>query len=279
MELYLAQNEVGLHYLDAGPSEAAIPYFKDARETLKAMAATHGKVVSRVAAIKEFLAIVDHNLVMAYDQADAARYHAGPRRAVVREAYEICDKLGLVKLLSPDHRLIYASSCLEMADYKEEDGEEPDPDLLLNSERLFNEKLQENPDQQQAQGMLVLVRLRLADALTARGRVDEAARWRTLAPSPARGKPELFYMVATTFSSNAELVGKYPTKLNPQQLEIRRSRLTKHAISMLHEAITDGFKDVGRLRNDPAFAPFLSDPEFRSILLDLEFPTDPFAAQ
>ncbi len=276
-ELYLAQHEVGLHYLDAGPTEAAIPYFKEARETLKAMVATHGKVVSRVAEIKELLAVVDHNLTMAYDQADAARYYTGPRRDVVREAYEICDKLGLVKPLSPNLRWIYASSCLETADYEEEDGEKPNPDLLLNSERLFNAKLKENPDHQEARGMLVITRLRLADALTARGRIDEGARWRTLAPSTARGNPELFYAIATTFSSSAELVGKYPTKLKPQQLEARRSRLQKRAISMLHEASVDGLTDWRRVRDERSFDPLRSDPEFQTVVLDIQFPRSPIA--
>ena len=276
LELHVAQRELGELYRDAGDGEAAIPYYKRARETLKTMAGRHGKLVSRVAVIQEWLAALDHNLAMAYGQAEAARDHAGPRRAVVRETYEICDKLGLVKPLSPSHRMIYAYSCLEMADYQEDDGEKPDLDLLFTSERLWNAMQQENPDHHEARGMLVIARLALVDELAARGRVDEAARWRTSAPSPARGNPELFYVIATTFSSNAELVGKYPTKLNPQQLEARRRRLKKHAISMLHEAVTDGFKDVGRLRNDPAFAPFLSDPEFRTILSDLVF-RDPFA--
>jgi hypothetical protein len=47
--------------------------------------------------------------------------------------------------------------------------------------------------------------------------------------------------------------------------------------SMLREAVAGGFKDVGRLRNEPAFAPIRCTPEFQAIVSDLELPSDRFA--
>jgi hypothetical protein len=46
---------------------------------------------------------------------------------------------------------------------------------------------------------------------------------------------------------------------------------------MLRESVADGFKDAKRLRDEPAFAPIRSTPEFQRIVSDVEFPRDPFA--
>ncbi len=214
---------------------------------------------------------------MAYDQADSARYYAGPRRDVVCEANEICDKLSLLKPLSLHLRRIYAHTCLDLADYQEDDGEKSDLNLILTSERLWDQIHQDDSTSAEARGMLVFVRLRLADELAARGRVEEASEWRKRSPSTARGIPELLYDVATNLALNAEFVGNYPTKLDAQQLATRRGRYRKNAMAMLHEAVADGFKDLGRVRNDPLFTSFRSDPEFQAIMLDMQFPTFPIA--
>ena len=87
------------------------------------MAASHGRMVSRMAKILGDLAQVDYNLRVATD-ADIVRY-AAPRRAAISEAYEICDKLSFVQPLSPELRRVYADGCLNMSLYHEEDGGRP----------------------------------------------------------------------------------------------------------------------------------------------------------
>jgi hypothetical protein len=76
---------------------------------------------------------------------------------------------------------------------------------------------------------------------------------------------------------NARFLGKWPTKLSPVQLGTRRRRYEEEAVAMLREAVADGFKDIGRVRNESLFTSFRSDPEFRAIMLDLQFPNDPIA--
>ena len=230
-----------------------------------------------MAAIQRALAEVDHNLTMSYENSDPVRYFAGPRREIATELYEICDKLTLIQPLPARLRRPYAGSCLDMADYRVDDGEPADIALELKAERLWDQLLRESPEDNSVRGMLVLARRHLADALEDRGRIVEAWSWRNRSLAPARGKPGLFYQVATVYALNAWFVGKSPTNLSPAQLDVRRARLTKHGNSMLREAVADGFRDPVRLRSDPDLGPLRSSPEFPALILDLEFPADPFA--
>ncbi len=195
-DLHIAQRELGEMYIDTAQgnaAEAAIPHYNAARATLNAMAAKHGKLVSRMVAIQEGLAEVDYNLSMAYDNSDPTRYFDGPRREIVTEFYQICDKLGLVKPLSRNLRKAYASSTVEMVDYAELDGERIDLDLLLRAEQLWEGLFREDPTNNEARGMLVVVRRTLADELDARGRSDEAMRLARPIPGdrPGRSRPAL----------------------------------------------------------------------------------------
>jgi len=275
-QLYLAQREVAVANVDAAKWHDAFAEYETARKTLKTMGLNYGGVVSRMASIQGALAVADFNLSEAYENADPVRY-AGPMRAVISEAYEICAKLSLVLQPFPrDLRKIYAQSCFGMADYQEEDGANPDLDLIRKSEQLWEEILLDDPGNNEARGFLVIVRRKLADELADRGRFDEASRRRSQSLSSARGKPELLYQIATVYVLNAGFVGKWPTKLDIRRLEARRRRFLEDAVSMLREARAAGLKDLGRLRNEPTFASIRSTPEFKAILTDLVF-ADPFA--
>jgi hypothetical protein len=276
-ELVVTHNELGRFHLENTHQwEAAISSFEMARETLKKMVRKHGNLVSRMVQIQGSLAEVDHNLSGAQQISDPIRYFAGPGRAIETEKYRICDKLSLVQQLSHNLRKVYAHSCLSMFDLQKEDAEKPDLELILKAERLWVEIDREAPTSDEARGMLVVARRWLADELDARGRRDEASRWRGQSLTTARGNPDLLYELATFFALNARLVGKWPTKLTPEQLGTRRRRYEEEAFAMLREAVADGFRDARRLRNDPEFAPLRSAPAFRAIIPDLEFPTDPF---
>jgi hypothetical protein len=93
----------------------------------------------------------------------------------------------------------------------------------------------------------------------------------------ARGNPGLFYQLATVYALNAWFVGKCPSKLSAYELETRRLQFIQHGLSMLNEAIADGFRDLKQLRDDPELASLRSSPNFQAIVLDVQFPANPFA--
>jgi hypothetical protein len=123
----------------------------------------------------------------------------------------------------------------------------------------------------------VVVRRRLAAELADRGQGGEAARWRSRAVEMVRGKPELSYTLALFYARQAGLTGQVPTKLNDRQLDQRRRWFAAGAVAMLRQAVADGLHDAARLRDESLFEPLRSDPGFRAILADLEFPAEPFA--
>ena len=70
---------------------------------------------------------------------------------------------------------------------------------------------------------------------------------------------EILYDISVNYARKAGLAGKYPTKLDAQQLEQRRRRFMADAVAVLHQAVADGIKDAARLKNEPLFDPIRSD--------------------
>jgi tetratricopeptide (TPR) repeat protein len=276
IQLCLALEEIGLKGVAAAKWELAIRGFEGARQMLKLQAEKWGKMVSRAATIQESLANADYNLWCAYDS-DPPRY-AGPLRELTRELFEICEKLSLLQLPSWNLRIAHAQACLTQAGYRQDDGLPPDLGLLLKAERLWEGIHREGPTHLETRRDLVIVRRAIALALEERGQIDEAVERRRRSLTTARGYPELFFELAAGYAKGAALVGRVPTKLDAGQLESRRARLTAEAIAMLRESAADGFHDARRLRTEPALEPFQSLPEVALMVLDLEFPADPFAA-
>ena len=274
-QLSLAQEELGLHLGFAERWPETIRSREAVRRTLQDMVARHGKLVSRMARIQDRIAAADINLRLAYDS-DPRKY-ARARRELAAEAYEICDKLSLVQPLSWNLQVAHALASFALADYQAEDGVQPDLERILKAERLWAGILHQSPTNGMAQANLVIVRRRLAEELRARGRGEEAARWERCSLDPARGNPELLYEVALNSARDAGLVGHSPTKLNDQQLDQRRRRFAAGAVALLRQAVADGFHDAARLRNESLFEPLRTDPGFRAILADLDFPVEPFA--
>jgi hypothetical protein len=274
-QLTLVQEELGLLFISTEHWPDAIFSFDETRRTLENLANRHGKLVSRMATIQARIAAVDINLMSAY-ASDPVKY-AVACRAANAEAYGICEKLSLLRALSWNSRVAYAITSFAMADYQTEDALVPDLELIRQAERLWEAALRESPGNPMAEGALVVVRRRLADELTDRGQREEAAQWQRQSLDTARGKPELLYGVALEYAQNARLTGKLPTKLAADQLQDRRRRFEAGALDMLRQAAADGFKDAARLRSESAFEAIRSYPEFQAILVDIEFPAQPFS--
>lgn len=261
--------------LAAGKWDLAIRSLENARSTLRDQAARSRKMVSRMATIQDLLGQSDSNLRIAYES-DPVRY-ADRLRALSHEMFEICEKLSLIQPMSYNLRIVHAQSCLTEAEYRDEDGLGLDLDLLQKSERLWKAIFEEGPDNSSTRAALVIVRRKIAGAYEALGQNAEAASRRRESLAAARGYPDLLYELAVGHATGAGLIGRIPMKLDPQQRESRRALLTADAFAMLRAALADGFHDAVRLRKEQAFEPFRALPEFREILLDAQFPADPFA--
>ena len=94
MDLDSAYQEVGMHYLFTSEAAQAIPDFEAERRLLKDTAARPGQPPSRKAQVQVRLAGADLNLWNACDP--EMLKHTELRRALMIEAFEICDKLSLV---------------------------------------------------------------------------------------------------------------------------------------------------------------------------------------
>ncbi len=276
-QFWLVQDHLGQILTNAEHWQEAINGFEAARRTLKDMARRHGKLVSRMATIQSLIAASDINLREAY-ASDPVKY-AQASRALAAEAYEICDKISLFEPLSWNLRIAYAFTSFALADYQAEDGLCPELKLIQNAERLWGGILREQPTNAMAQAEIVVVRRRFADELADRGRGDEAARWAGCSLDTARGNPEMLYLLAIDYAKNATLTTKLPAKLSADQLQKRRRWFVAGAIAMLRQAAADGFNDAARLQKESTFGPIRSDPDFRAILADIEFPAQPFASQ
>jgi tetratricopeptide (TPR) repeat protein len=275
LNLRFAYEELGNKYINARRWGEAIETFETARRMLRSQAGRPGVSVSSLVTLQERLAQLDYNLRDAY--ANEAVRHAGTMRELTREMYEICERIGALKPLEWNQRIVHAQSAFDEAGYSEEEGHGPDLELLLKSERIWAGIYQQGPTHDLARANLLVVRRKIADVLEERGRSDEAAERRRQSLVTARGRPDLWYDIARGYAWSCGLVGKLPTKLDARRLASQRTQLAAEAIAMLREAVADGFRDVGKLRKEPDFDSIRSLPGIQAIIDDLEFPAEPFA--
>jgi Protein kinase domain len=275
-QLSLAEEELGLRYNIAERRPEAIAAFEQTRRTLLEMADRHGNLVSRMASIQARIASADFNLIDAY-ASDPVKYYAACRM-LAAEAYEICEKLSIVQPLSSNSRIVQATMAVAVADERVEDGQSPDLELFKKSERLWVAIRHDYHNDAVGNAELVVIRRRIADELADRGQCDEAAKWENRSLDTVRGKTEMLYQLAIDYARSAGLTGKLPTRLNAEQLAKRRNRFVAGAIAMLRQAAADGYKDAAHLKKELIFDPMRSDPQFRAIAADIEFPAQPFAS-
>lgn len=276
-ELSLVEEEFGILYTAAERWPEAIAAFEQTRQMLKEMAGRHRESVSKMANIQARIAVADFNLSEAYGS-DPMKY-AAKRRMLAAEAYEICDKLSIVKPLSSNCRIVQATMAFAVADHQVEDGQSPDLELFKKAERLWEAIRHDYKNDTVGNAELVVVRRWIADLLADRGERDEAAKWQNRSLDTALGKPELLYELAIDYARNAGLTGKLPTRLNPDQLEKRRLRFVAGAVATLRQAAADGFKDAARLKKEVTFDSTRSDCDFGVVVADIEFPAQAFATQ
>ena len=174
VQLSLALEEIGLKGVAAAKWELAIRSFESARQVLKQQAARWEKVVSREATIQQSLANADYNLWCAYDS-DPPRY-ARPLRELVRELFEICEKLSILQVPSWNLRIAHAQACVAQAGYRQDDGLPLDLGLLKKAERLWEGLHREGPTHLETRRDLVFVRRAIAARSRSAGRSTKQRR-------------------------------------------------------------------------------------------------------
>ena len=271
MNLVDAERELGIVFLDMQQWNQSIQSYRNARETLKSIRERHGKVVSRMVAIKETIAIDDFNLLNALSSNDEKL-----AQELVDEAYAICDKLDVIRPLSPKLRQVYAYVTHFKADAIAHSTGILDVDLNRKALQLFTGLLDEDSTSHYFRCFVVLIGLELADGLSTRGQTEEAKQVETKALKTARGHPEVCYQTAITFAVLANQTWMFRSKLNAQQSDALRRRYAGWVVPLLRAAAAAGFKDARRVRYDLRFASYRSDPAYQAVLMDMGFPDKGF---
>jgi tetratricopeptide (TPR) repeat protein/tRNA A-37 threonylcarbamoyl transferase component Bud32 len=58
-----------------------------------------------------------------------------------------------------------------------------------------------------------------------------------------------------------------------------RQSHARRAITALRRAVETGYSDLGQIRHDPVLEPLRTHPEFRELIMDISFPSDPFGSR
>jgi len=151
---------------------------------------------------------------------------------------------------------------------------------MRQAEEVLDRVARDNPDVAQYQSMKANQQLISASLLDQMGHRGEAmtAYEQALATyerilHPAAGYS---YNMACAHACLASLISTEPGELSPS----RRAEAARHldqAMAALHRAVQGGYRQVGLATRDPDLAPLRSRPDFQQLMLDLAFPTNPFA--
>jgi serine/threonine protein kinase len=264
-ELHQAQRELGIAYMDQEKHREAIEAYTTGRSTLDVMKERYGGLISRRVQVMEAIAADDHNLVQALtsaaegDELKASKFN--------NEAYEICEKLEVVRPLSINLRSIYAFTAFVKADELLATTGVPDVELNRKAAKLYESLLIDDPPKEfYNRCFLFLVRLELADALAARNLGDESKKVEDEASAVVHGRRDVLFQTALTYGSGTRDLESRESKLEPKARERLRKRYSGRVISLLREAVSAGYSDDERLRKDRDFSSFQSDPSFKAIV-------------
>jgi serine/threonine-protein kinase len=106
--------------------------------------------------------------------------------------------------------------------------------------------------------------------------VAKLDRARTLMERLTREDPQLRYELAAGYA----LLAGPPAEggiSSTQERDARGRSCTAHALEELGRLIDHGFRDPARIEGDPAFNALRASTEFKRLIQDLAFPSDPFA--
>src|SRR5262249_12322836 len=105
---------------------------------------------------------------------------------------------------------------------------------------------------------------------------DAVANWRRALASDERSRSsynEVLYVLGACHARLGGIAGIAGSDLSAAE---GAAELDK-AMAMLHRAVAQGYRNVTWMRRDADLDPLRSRPDFQALMLDLEFPSDPFS--
>jgi hypothetical protein len=101
---------------------------------------------------------------------------------------------------------------------------------------------------------------------------DAVATWRRAIANAERSRHssgETLYYLAGCHARLGAIADAAGSGLSAAELD--------RAMDVLHRAVAAGYRTVTWMRRDPDLDPLRARPDFRLLMMDLEFPNDPFA--
>ena len=235
----------------------------------------HGNFVSQMAWLQENLAVDDFNLINVLTDDEVA--HEKLIRELTDEAYAICEKLDVVRPLSQNLRHAHAYLCFAKANLNTDPTTGlPDIDLNRRAASLYQKLVDENPAELAPRGNLFLVLLQLADALDAHRRGGESRTAENDAFVIANGRVDILLQGGYFYATSCQGVDKLLATLDASTRRQIKERYAARVVPPVARRSHLDSKTRPGCRDDPAFAPFQTDPEFQAVVLDMKFPSKPF---
>jgi tetratricopeptide (TPR) repeat protein/tRNA A-37 threonylcarbamoyl transferase component Bud32 len=122
---------------------------------------------------------------------------------------------------------------------------------------------------------LALILITLAKHRVATGRptegLEQLRRAESLLSAGSLSRPSTLYELACAYSYFSSFASR-----DESASRGRSDTYAALALARLRQAVTSGFWDVGQLQREADLASIRSHPEFQVLLMDLDFPADPF---
>jgi tetratricopeptide (TPR) repeat protein len=178
-----------------------------------------------------------------------------------------------------EYRLTLAEICSSIGDLQSTMGKHADAFVQFDEASSAYRKLVEaDPSAPSLQAELARTLLRAGIAAQKLNRPAEAVSHFRQSISVMRGlkspSPTDLYDLACVQSLLAGIAQDPRSGLTA----VERRAAIADTMATLHEAVAAGWRNPTALRDDPDLAPLRSRPEFQLLIMDLEFPTQPFAA-
>jgi serine/threonine-protein kinase len=266
-------NSVGILRRAAGELDEALRSHRRALAIRERLAARHPKTPGYRADLASSCNNIG-NLLVDTDRQAASR--------CFRQALEIREKLAADYPGVPQHREDLAVILGNLASLQVEAGQ---PTEALRSERralaILEALAAGQPTIRKYRRHLANTELLIACCLLMRdGRSTEAenhlGRTEQLLQALTDPDAELLANLACAHALLGRPAGRGgPVPTPAEQAECRMH--ANQAIDALRRAIAAGYKDAAKLRRDPAVQPLRGRPDFQLLMMDVDFPADPFA--